>query len=87
LNWRGSTIAVRDLRQAAPSRGKVPLVVLRTDAEPVALAVDSVVSMITPGSAQVTRMQRAGETVELLILDEEDGSSTYRVANRQRCSS
>jgi hypothetical protein len=25
-------------------------------------------------------MQRAGETVELLILDEEDGSSTYRVA-------
>lgn len=81
LNWRGSTIAVRDLRQAASPCGKVPLVVLRTDAEPVALAVDSVVSMITPGSAQLTRMQRAGEAVELLILDEEEGSSTYRVAD------
>lgn len=79
LNWRGATIAVRDLRQAASTRGKVPLVVLRTEAEPIALAVDSVISMITPGSAQLTRMRRGGETVELLILDEEDGSSTYRV--------
>jgi len=81
LNWRGATIAVRDLRQAATPRGKVPLVVLRTEAEPIALAVDSVISMITPGSAQLTRMQRAGEAVELLILDEEEGSSTFRVEN------
>lgn len=81
LNWRGATIAMRDLRQAVTPRGKVPLVVVRTGAAPVALAVDSVVSMITPGSAQLTRMQRAGEAVELLILDEEDGSSTYRVTD------
>lgn len=80
LNWRGSTIAMRDLRQAATQRGKVSLVVLQTGGAPVALAVDSVVSMITPGSAQINRMQRAGETIELLILDEEEGSSTYRVA-------
>lgn len=81
LHWRGATIAVHDARKQIPQRGKVPLVVLRTEAEPVALAVDSVVSMITPGSAQLTRMQRAGETVDLLILDEESGSSTYRVAD------
>jgi chemotaxis signal transduction protein len=84
LNWRGATIAVRDLRQAvggAARRGKVSLVVLRTEAAPVALAVDQVVSMIPPGSAELTRMQRGGESVELLILDEESGSSTYRVAD------
>ncbi|WP_432382178.1 hypothetical protein [Duganella sp. P38] len=55
--------------------------VLRTEAAPVALAVDQVVSMIPPGSAELTRMQRGGESVELLILDEESGSSTYRVAD------
>lgn len=82
LNWRGATIAMRDLRQAVTSRGKVSLVVVRTGAAPVALAVDSVVSMITPGSAQLTRLKRSGAAVELLILDEEDGSSsTYRVTD------
>nr|WP_315248251.1 chemotaxis protein CheW [uncultured Duganella sp.] len=84
LNWRGATIAVRDLRQPAGSatrRGKVSLVVLRTEAAPVALAVDQIVSMIPPGAAGLTRMQRGGESVELLILDEDSGSSTYRVAD------
>lgn len=84
LNWRGVTIAVRDLRQplgSAVRRGKVSLVVLRTEAAPVALAVDQIVSMIPPGSAELTRMQRGGESVELLILDEDSGSSTYRVAD------
>jgi chemotaxis signal transduction protein len=117
VNWRGATIAVRDLRRGlasttagematatasavgtvpAPAAGatamatatattrrrvKVALVVVRTDAAPVALAVDQVVSMITPGGAELTRMQRGGEAVELLILNEESGSSTYRVAD------
>jgi chemotaxis signal transduction protein len=113
VNWRGATIAVRDLRKASATaggmanaaaatvgtvpatatgmtttatatttrRGKVALVVVRTDAAPVALAVDQVVSMITPGGAELTRMQRGGEAVELLILNEESGSSTYRIAD------
>ncbi|MYN26037.1 chemotaxis protein CheW [Duganella levis] len=104
VNWRGATIAVRDLRRGSASktaggmatatasamatatattrrRGKVALVVVRTDAAPVALAVDQVVSMITPGGAELTRMQRGGEAVELLILNEESGSSTYRIAD------
>lgn len=99
VNWRGATIAVRDLRKASAGttagsgatpagttatttrRGKVALVVVRTDAAPVALAVDQVVSMITPGGAELTRMQRGGEAVELLILNEESGSSTYRIAD------
>jgi chemotaxis signal transduction protein len=81
LNWRGATIAVHDLRKAAPSARKVSLVVLRADPAPVALAVDQVVSMIPPGSAELTRMQRGGESVELLILDEASGSATYRIAD------
>lgn len=84
LNWRGGTIAVRDLRQAvggAARRGKVSLVVLRSESAPVALAVDQIVSMVTPGSAELTRMQRGGESVELLILREDSGSSTYRIAD------
>lgn len=84
LNWRGCAIAVHDLRQPvglAARRGKVALVVLRTETVPVALAVDQVISMITPGSAEITRMRRAGETVDLLILDDDSGSSTYRVAD------
>lgn len=81
LHWRGSTIAVHDVRQRIPQRGKVPLVVLRTEAAPVALAVDSVVSMITAGGAQLKSMQRGGEPVDLLMLDEDSGSSTYRVAD------
>ncbi|MRW91485.1 hypothetical protein GJ699_15945, partial [Duganella sp. FT80W] len=84
LNWRGGTIAVHDLRQpvgSASRRGKVALVVLRTDSAPVALAVDQVVSMIPPGAAELNRLQRAGETVELLILSDDSGSATYRVAD------
>lgn len=84
LNWRGATIPVRDLRQpplGAARRGKVSLVVLRNDAAPVALAVDHVVSMIPPGGAELQRMQRGGQMVELLILSEDSGSSTYRIAD------
>ncbi len=86
LNWRGAAIAVHDLRKAgAPTagtrRGKVALVVLRTETAPVALAVDQVVSMITPGSAEMTCMWRGGEVVDLLILQDDSGSSTYRVAD------
>ncbi|WP_343730244.1 chemotaxis protein CheW [Duganella sp.] len=81
LHWRGATIAVHDVRKSSPQRGNVPLVVLRTETAPVALAVDGIVSMITPGSAQLNRLRRGGEMVDLLILDEESGSSTYRVAD------
>ncbi|NYE63771.1 chemotaxis signal transduction protein [Duganella sp. 1224] len=84
LNWRGATIAVHDLRQpvgGAMRRGKVSLVVLRGEAQPVAVAVDQILSMITPGSAELTCMRRGGESVELLILEEESGSSTYCVAD------
>lgn len=82
FNWRGSAIAVRDLRPPrAANDGQVVLVVLRTADAPVALAVEQVVAMITPGSAELTRMQRGGDVVELLIVAEEAGHATYRVAD------
>jgi chemotaxis signal transduction protein len=82
FNWRGSAIAVRDLRPPhAAGDATVVLVVLRTAGAPVALAVEQVVAMITPGSAELTRMQRGGDMVELLIVAEEAGHATYRVAD------